>query len=1057
MPDDQTHNPKSAPQPDVKSAARDTVAASSEPDTSFVGGVEEMVREIRTRLTEISSRELELRRREQEFERQYRRLQENARKSVRATLEQEVQQEHADLAREREQLRDRLAEVVRRQAELDAREQRVRQLARDLDTERAKLADHAEQLHNRIVHQRARQQRHRQALRKRIRLVRERERDLTQRITAARNKITTQRAEIERLEAEIQTRNDVLREHESKLQQRQADLDARQQTGAARAAEIEQERTALAAERQRITQERRELDVATKELRDERERVRTRQREYEKRWQETHGQQHQLARDVEHVDARRRVTEQRLSELEEREQRLEQREEQFHQRLAELEIEREQLSTLRNSLEERQQHLANVEAQIENIEKRAQELQEEAIAVRERAESREAEARQAALQVELDRNSLCDQEAQLQRRVAELDRQASELESHQTAQQENALAERQHLADLRQRLERNMQVIRKLNARGPIAIRFLLLALAAGLLAAITYWLTSPVHYRAATDLHLLNAGLDSAARIADHRHNLLDPLLLKGVPDMRRLASQWEQACRDGRVVAVVATEPGDFGFAEGRRDPMPASGPDDTACLRLTLQMPDADAARRLLQTACDVYMTRPSSVTQTVGVPPEHAALAGWQEELDAQRTAAVARRSDIAAELADLPGPEVLSVSQKRADEHSQRLQQIAAELEDARARLSTTLASTPVAGVVDPVNITEALAEDTIHAEDRSEYRSVALRYRSEVAVSMLQVLDPARILRQRARKQLATIDEQMAIEPPEDVAAVLESGRTTLTALVERINTFLEDWQPRVEAIRNLSIEDDIVAIVEAHNEAANVARRLTDVGIEAVDQVGRQIESLDTQNAGTRAVVVAAVLRGDHAALKSAVEELIGAAGGLLLERNVDLDALDHQLRGLRTRLKQRRAHITQQLQDQANRDARAEHQRAIDTARAAVRELETQRESLINQLVDTMADQERIATRLHEQRRLAAQRDALDDRIAWLDNHLPTLEATLDATRQQTSPAPPLERGPIVVQALNERSPQDAAALGGIVAAGVGLLGMMLLLFGTGRGSVA
>ncbi len=1003
-----------APSPGPAAAASAPRAA---PGPAPLTGVEEMVAEIRSRLAEISGRELELRRREQEFERQYRRLEQAARQAA----EQAVVHSQEELSRQAAELRVLGAELQARRLRLDERETQLRQRSLEVEQLRTGLLRDTAALEARSEQFRRRYDRTRQILRQRIRRIRNAQAELRQRVDVARQDIAEQRAALAARRQELETQATALENKLRSLTAAQEELETRTRLLTTRAADLETREARLAAEQAELERQRAALAQDRAAVAAARDEVARRQAEAVAQLHSQEAAQHappeqrqELASEVEALAARRHTLQQEIALQEERVGRLRRRAEQARAQTEQLRRQQAALETLRAELEQKAAALADSEQQRLAAEQELRRAREEVRALGEQAEAREREARQAALAVEVDRQHL-DAERQA------LEAESARFHAERAAHIHELTAARDALRELRQ------QVAAARNASRALPRGWAWRATAAAALAALATglaWLALDRPLQRASAVLTFAEAPPPAAVQARHRDALLDPALLAGTPD----ATAWQQACAAGRVRTTVQERP-------------PG----------LMLCVDDTDRARaaRLAAAATHTYADRLAAVPAAERLPWPFDRLAAWRRRLADELVTLRARREAAAAAIAALPPPEELEQARAASAAREARLRDTLRELESARAGLAALLATQPPPVAVPPADIDAALAADEIFREDQAEFRAVATQFRTELTVNMLLAVDPARAASRTLAQLVATLTEQRDLDPPPEIRGPLEEILSEAQQLETRASRFVDEWRAATDAVQSVAVgrdasvsaaapadatrdtRDEGLRLVELQTQAADRVRQLADAVAALAARLGERIETLTAEGGGsTRAVVVAAVLRGEQAAVQAAAEALANAAGRVVLTQNFELDALDRKLRGLRGRLAQRREAVAQRLQVEAERAARQELQARIDAARQHAHDLERQREEQVAEvlaglrsLAETDATAQRRGTRVAELAGLDSQLAVQSELAAQLDEQL--------ETARRAGPAPDrLVPGPVTVAALPSGRETRAAA---------------------------
>lgn len=1083
-------------------------AAASEP-VSAAAPVDHIVRDIRDGLAQITTRELELRRREQDFDRQYLELKREARQAAVAELEQvqrrlaqqaaelsaqavEISARRARLGEAGEQLRAKQVELEQQRTDLALRIQQARQRAerlrawearqrevleqraRELGQQEADFRQRVQRAHQDITRQRRETDQRQAELEARATALEQAEHELAERhaalerrlkqgevlateveqhhgeLSVARDWLEHERAELERAAGEVKVERARIAREWDQLEAASHELVAERKRLSERHAQLERACAEFDAERQRLTEERRQLEEARRALEPERaelarqraelderkstleiervelgqqrrrieqvaqelkaaqEALRKKQEDLDRRWQEGRNQQVHTQRQHDEVEAARRTLEQQQAAAEERAQRLARREAQFREKLAALEAEKDRLAQWEAELDTRRESLDASIEQAKQIQAEAQRQNAEALALREQAENRETEARQTALSLEMERQAL---EAARAATQADLDRQ------RELAEQAEAVAGSTPATAPASLAER----------RGPSPYwrrRTAVVAATAALVAALGWLATHPATYRAAIALRITTADTTWSDAAARHRAQLLDPQLLAGGPG--DLAASWREACEQNRVAAPAAA---------------------DEPVLRLTLTCAGPDEADRLLRAATNAYIQRVESGAVGADAP---AALPDLISRRTALETALQELRQQQAAEAAEAPAAtdeEARRQAAARAERLEAELADITRTLEGQRGELAALVAAEVPRGSVSPGEIDRALEQDAIYREDREEFRAVALQYRTELAVAMLQLVDPAKQTDQALGKLAGVVQEQQRLEPPADIRGGLEACAADVANARAQLGSFLAQWHAWLDVARNLDVREDAASLVNQQTTAADAARQQADAIVALVDELGARIDGLDSVGSGgTRQVVVGAVLRSEHATLAAAGEALQAAAARISPTDNIELNAHDRKLRGLRIRVAQRREAVAQQLQLAADLAARDAHAAAVEQLRAGVRALERRREEAVTGLMGTLRTLRDLDDAARRRGELAVRAQQRAAEIAWLEGRQADVDTELSALRQRQARPDRVEPGEVTVERVSAR-PVGAAALAGVATfGGVWLIGFLL-----------
>jgi hypothetical protein len=932
-----------------------------------------LVEEIKGTLAELANREFAAQRRERELERQYQRMHELAYQAVR----QELKQVRTRLEARSKALDAQAVELATRSAQLDRLEETLAARQQDQEQKRRQLEQSIKGLRRREQAEQAQRQESRRTLLQRVKVIRKREADLAYRIRAARDEITGERAELAQeaessqaqlaeLEARRQALDAVGDEHAQNVAQAQAraaQLERRQ-------AEIEQAREGLARAKQDVEQQHRKLDKKRSAL--------------DRQAHELSERQHQLVREQEEIDARRQTLQQERADLQERTQRLDNRERQQNKQATSLdataaelrELERD-LNALQESIDPlRQQALeAKEEAhrQRAEAEEEARRQRDEAATIREQLEARDAESRQTALRLEVERQELEREQALLTRTRDEL------AQSREQAEQESERVR----AKIRERVRQLRQAEHSLLAA---PARWWLRSGALALLAAIpTFvgWLAwDTPHYRSSATLLIDSQRGPATAVAAEHVARILSPGRVENTLRDPELAESWAVALADRRIRVTPA---------------------EDRPALELAVTAPDSAVARRLARAAAEGYRDQ---VNSTPAEPRPASFVADLTE-----------RRASVEAELADWHARRQASgealkgltdqpqrhkcqaeVQQLQAD-YVQVTQALAAERQE---RQSLHAQDTPRGNVAADA-YEHALAADAVYQEDLKELEAEAGKYRTELAIAMVLLVDPLAELRKAAQNLATTLTEQKELKPPPTVAAVLETCGTQTEMFDEESAEFAQAWERRRQALERWKMEDGVVSLVRQQEAAADAARGFLERARALVSELGTHVEGLAGEgSSGTREIVVAAVLRADLGRLSQRLATLTEATAATDVTVNFRLDAHDRQLRGIRTRLQDRREAICRQVDEQADRQARGRHAERLAELANTVGELEQQREDLLLGLAGKLEELRRLDEQLLERQGIEADVRQADAAIERLATQLTRLDAALEQARR-------------------------------------------------------
>ena len=943
-----------------------------------------LVKEIKGTLAELAARELAAQRRERELERQYQRMHELAYRSVR----QELEKVRNRLEARSKALDAQAVELATRSAQLDQLEEALAAREQDQEGKRGKLEQAIKGLRRREQAEQAQREEARRTLLQRVKVIRKREADLAYRIRAARDQIAgerdelTQQAESIRAQlAELEARRQALDAVGDEHAQNAAEAQARAAQLERQQAESEQARKGLERAKQDVEQQRRKLDQIRSAL--------------DRQARELREQQHQLVREQEEIDARRQTLQQERADLQERTQRLDNRERQQHKQATTLdataadlrELERD-LNALQESIdplrrqaleaeEEARRQRAEAEEQARRqraeAEEEARRQRDEAAAIREQLEARDAESRQTALRLEVERQELEREQALLTRTRDEL------AQSREQAEQESERVR----AKIRERV-RQLKLAEQSLLAAP-ARWWLRSGILATLVAAPTFvgWLAwDTPRYRSSATLLIDSQRGPATAVAAEHVARILSPGRMESTLRDPELAESWAVALADRRISVTPAK---------------------DRPALELAVTAPDSAVARHLARAAAEGYRDQvnsapaePRPASFVADLIERRASVEGELADWHAHRQAS----ADALKDLADQPQRHncQAEVQQLQAD-----YVQVTQALEAKRRERESLHAQDTPRGNVAADAYERALAADAVYQEDLKELEAEARKYRTELAFALVLLVDPLAELRKAARSLATTLTEQKELKPPPTVLAVLEACGTQAETFHEESAEFTQAWERRRQALERWEMEDGVVGLVRQQEAAADVARRFLERARALVGQLGTHVEGLAGEgSSGTREIVVAAVLRADLGRLSQRLATLTEATAATDVTVNFRLDAHDRQLRGIRTRLQDRREAICRQMDEQADRQARSRHTERLAELANTVGELEQQREDLLLGLAGKLEELRSLDEQLLERQGVETDVRQADAAIERLATQLTRLDATLEQARR-------------------------------------------------------
>jgi chromosome segregation ATPase len=658
---------------------------------------------------------------------------------------------------------------------------------------------------------------------------------------------------------------------------------------------------------------------------------------------------------------------------------------------AELRAFERDLNALQESIEplRRQALEAKEEArrQRDETEEEAQRQREEAAALREQLETRDAESRQTALRVEVERQELEREQSLLATTRDEL-AQAREQAEQESERVQAAIRER--VSQLRQ-AEQSL-----LAAPARWWLRSSVLAVLAAIPTFIGWLAWDTPRYRSSATLLIDSQHGPATTVAAEHVARILSPGRIESVLRDPEL-TEWSAALADRRI-SVTNSE--------------------NQPAVELAVTAPDAAAARRLAQAAAEGYRhqvnstpAEPRRASFAADLTERRASVAGELADWQARRQAS----ADVLENLADQP-------RRNECQAEVERLQadyvQVTQTLEAERQRLQSLRALDVPPADVTPDAYQQALSADAVYQEDLKELEAEARKYRAELAVAMARLVDPLASLRKATHSLATTLAEQKELRPPTKVMAVLEACVTQVETFDEESAEFSPAWQRRRQALEQWETEDGVVGLVRQQEAAANAADSFLERGRALVRELDSHIESLSSEgSSGTREIVVTAALRADLEHLGAQIATLAEATAATNVTVNFRLDAHDRQLRGIRTRLQSRRDAICRQVDEQADHQSRTRHAEYLAELANTVTELEQQREDLLLGLAGKVEELRSLDEQLLEREGLETDVRQAESTIEQLTVQLSRLDDALEQARRG-GPRPDRIRGPVAVR---------------------------------------
>ncbi|MGD8451841.1 MAG: hypothetical protein PVJ57_08485 [Phycisphaerae bacterium] len=977
-----------------------------------------IVGEIRERIDKLSGHERSQGEREAASEAAYEQLE----RAARDAAEQEWAAAQARLRRRSDELDAQAVDLTARAARLDELEQKLtvrqveqEQAQREISGELQRLQRHAQAITQEHQEQRRR-------LRQRITKVRKRESELERRVARAHGDVVKQRQELEQQASTLRTRSTELEQYEQQLQARRTALQREMAELHARAVETQA--------RQHGTnrsggggEQGGGVDEALGELENQRYTLVRRQQELDQRWRETRSERTTLARRAEEIEGRRRILQAQQATFEQRLRRLESYDQQLRARAATLQTEAQRLAEIEADMVAKRGTLDELTRQAEERLHAIEQRRAETTNLQEQAEARDAEIRQRQLSVEVERAELEQQRGTLTVAQTELRRQREEAGA-ELARMQEALAEKPAEATPAEAPTSvpTPVLVEPLVAPPHWQRRAAVLAVLAGLVAGYVWWRTETPVYRAMAEMALSGDSPAAQEVVEAHRRRLQRPDAVAELLGEEALTGTWAAA---------------DVNLAEGTNGP----------ALRVSLDGPNATDVRDVVTWVatgyCEAGANMPAEPGSSAG--PDLTARAA---ALEAERKTWQDRRQVHATQAAALATVAQRDEARETADRLREEFEALSEALVQQRGELSVLLGGPVPRGTVSPVAMATGLATDDVHNEDAKEFRANATSYRSELTVALLLVVDPLSEFQRVVRAFGTTLEEQRQLQPPAALATVLEQCAAEIAEADKTLGAARERWQTLIEGARELEPEEQIADLIRQQHTAYDETAQLAGLGRSLIEKLNGHLKELtEASDGGTRSVVVAALLRDELSKISTSLAALVEASGQTDLAKNFRLDALDRQLRGLRTRMEQREASIRQRLQFEADEKARAEHAAHVLEVQQAVEAAEQRRETLLSEFSAAL-------DRLRSLEEEVAQRAAAELELSHCDAELARIGKDLEALAKQqalagqTTTAPSLVLRGVTVEKIAGRNRERHAVLAGLIAL-VGVGGIGLLMF--------
>lgn len=432
----------------------------------------------------------------------------------------------------------------------------------------------------------------------------------------------------------------------------------------------------------------------------------------------------------------------------------------------------------------------------------------------------------------------------------------------------------------------------------------------------------------------------------------------------------------------------------------------------------------------------------VVRTVGSLPPSEELQRWESEV-ASAEQEIADACDAITqtqrELDGLPGAGERDGWQARMQGALADILRLEADAARQRAAVMRLEGQTPGAVAVPAEALAEALTRDPVSQEDRKELAVQAKKYHTELAVAMVLVDEPLQGLRSALATLLHAIDEQRALTPTPAIAALLEDAQNACRQLDAAAAAFAQSWAAQRSAAEQCEELDEIAKLLGIQKDAGAGVLALTSQARQLVMTLQANVDKLDTTaEAGTRGVVVSAMLRSELGKLQEKLAKLSESSRSVDPATNFRLDAAERSVRNLSARLSERREALRRQIEATLAAAAADEHQRALDAARQALRELEDQRPARVAALGEALRGLSESEPGIVKRFMLTAELRQQQERLALLESR----RAALDGARPQPRGAQ------VSVEALRTEPAAGGAALSQVAWAGAGGAGLVWLV---------
>lgn len=907
--------------------------STSQPPRSNGYQARPLMNEVRQKMAEMNEREYSLRRREFEVEQLHRNIQ----RSARDAAENQLQTLREKLTARQEALEQLEGEVERTRRILDERENAIDRRAHDMDLVERDLHRAREELtaaQQRLADQREalRQRREveRQNVVSRIETVRERHDELEKEAAALREAVASERRAIakERDENE-QNREEIVtgladvQARREELARSESDLQSCLEAAEREQLEIDSQRTALSeaetahAERVLVADERDEQFIAMEQD------LATREAALQENLATLEQDKASLASQTAQLDQLEATLRQREQEQTALGHELQTRDEACTQREADL-LRKE------NALANQQQSLSQLQANVERRDAELNQERDELFDLRTQVESREAEARQAAAALEIERTEVDGLRVRLEQSATELEGKRAQSD-REIAQVQRAIARESR------RLRNASESI--VTAPSRWFARSLFLSTLAGTAAALGWFAFEQPKFRSAAHISVVSDTAEFSALAPRHIVGLSSPMLFDDAFTNAIDQRQWERLWQNGqvRIAADPATET--IRVAVTDSDPVIAD-----------------QFATELRNTYVDLYQPVTLTDSQSAALANSGSTIAARRQWLtneiarvEAQREAiAESTTRDIAAELA-----------QARTDVQQLREEQESTldRVRSTRSRLTALLSDEFPRGVVSESELQAALDADEMYLEDQREYDAVIAQHRRELGTALATPTESIDTFDQKLRDFQRIMREQVELKPPELVAKALEDSLAEIEETSTQLDAFRSEWREFNTRLGRVNGPREAAQALDIFDEADKAAVKMKQNAENLVRGIRARLDELRAIGGGsTREVVVMAVVHGEFNNLFSALADFVTALQSVDLAQNFKLDALDRQMRTIKTRLETRPETLKRQMQITADEDAQEAHAREIAQVRAEVQNLESKREELAARVFDAL-----------------------------------------------------------------------------------------------------